>query len=101
MGRCTRGELCSYRHDLQLKEESTPKSVEPRISTIPCKFFQVGKCFKGQLCNFAHDTKECIIEAEAKEYHCSICLEPIGGSSNKKFGLLSDCDHVFCLDCIR
>ena len=30
---------------------------------------------------------------------CSICSEPLDGA-NRKFGLLENCDHVFCFDCI-
>ncbi|KAI0983916.1 hypothetical protein GJ496_009886 [Pomphorhynchus laevis] len=35
---------------------------------------------------------------------CSICLETVIDKSNKskaRFGLLHNCDHVFCLSCIR
>ena len=31
---------------------------------------------------------------------CSICMENIE-KSGKRFGLLSSCDHCFCIDCVR
>ena len=35
---------------------------------------------------------------------CGICLEPVLGKATpgeRKFGLLTGCDHPFCLRCIR
>ena len=35
---------------------------------------------------------------------CGICMEPIlekSSSSERRFGILEKCDHVFCLSCIR
>lgn len=31
---------------------------------------------------------------------CVICLEPVLGNG-KRFGILENCTHTFCLDCIR
>ena len=39
-------------------------------------------------------------EAIDGDYDCVICLEKVLGN-NKKFGLLENCAHVFCLECIR
>jgi hypothetical protein len=45
-----------------------------------------------------------------EEIICGICLEPLGQTKNnegsikhnrKKFGLLSSCDHIFCVQCLR
>lgn len=45
-----------------------------------------------------------------EEWICGICLEPLGQTRNnrgeikhnrKKFGLLSSCDHIFCIQCLR
>lgn len=40
----------------------------------------------------------------AARLECCVCLEPVMSKANpkdRKFGLLSGCDHVFCLSCIR
>lgn len=38
--------------------------------------------------------------SENKE--CSVCLEKVWErDGDKRFGILENCDHVFCLDCIR
>lgn len=46
----------------------------------------------------------------SEELICGICLEPLGQTRNnkgeikhnrKKFGLLSSCDHIFCIQCLR
>ena len=34
------------------------------------------------------------------DFECSICLEKVL-ANNKRFGLLENCTHPFCLDCIR
>lgn len=39
------------------------------------------------------------------DVECGICMELVGSASGvtrgKRFGLLTDCTHAFCLDCIR
>jgi Zinc finger C-x8-C-x5-C-x3-H type (and similar)/Zinc finger, C3HC4 type (RING finger)/RNA-binding, Nab2-type zinc finger len=49
-------------------------------------------------------------EIASSENTCGICLEPLGQTRNnkgeikhnrKKFGLLSACDHIFCIQCLR
>ena len=42
--------------------------------------------------------KKTKIPRQLKE--CSICLEKINGGKKAKFGLLSECSHVFCYLCI-
>ena len=42
--------------------------------------------------------------AQSKGKSCGICMEVIMEKSPKaeqRFGLLSNCNHVFCLSCIR
>ncbi|KAH9507931.1 E3 ubiquitin-protein ligase makorin-1 [Bulinus truncatus] len=60
--------------------------------------------------------KECIAEhikqmefafavKASKDKECGICLENVmekeGSDSNKRFGILENCNHCFCLNCIR
>ena len=47
--------------------------------------------------------KEAVFKISSKQT-CSICLEIVWQKqpkSSQRFGLLSDCNHVFCLECIR
>lgn len=40
----------------------------------------------------------------SQEIECSVCLERVltkPAASERKFGLLSECDHPFCITCIR
>ncbi|OWM90330.1 hypothetical protein CDL15_Pgr014632 [Punica granatum] len=40
----------------------------------------------------------------SQEIECSVCLEPILSkptAAERKFGILSECDHPFCITCIR
>jgi Zinc finger, C3HC4 type (RING finger) len=58
--------------------------------------------------NLVAKQEEDIIGEE--EIICGICLEPVGQTKNnqgtikhsrKKFGLLSSCNHIFCIQCLR
>ena len=42
--------------------------------------------------------------ARSKEKSCGICMETIWDkqpSAKQRFGILPNCSHCFCLDCIR
>ncbi|EZF26858.1 hypothetical protein H112_01042 [Trichophyton rubrum D6] len=85
-GYCQRGDLCYFRHDPcllgvdQKADVSTNPSDANATTQITNKPSQPGQ---------AHGS--------AKEpERCSICLEV-----PKIYGLLTKCDHVFCLECIR
>lgn len=50
-----------------------------------------------------HRRKEKVIEVSSKQT-CGICLDIVWQKetmSSQRFGLLSGCNHVFCLECIR
>eukprot|EP01126_Amoeba_proteus_P049941 TRINITY_DN5865_c0_g1_i3.p1 TRINITY_DN5865_c0_g1~~TRINITY_DN5865_c0_g1_i3.p1 ORF type:complete len:304 (-),score=24.90 TRINITY_DN5865_c0_g1_i3:144-1055(-) len=105
-GYCITGDDCPYLHDQRL-----------RNVTPICVYFQKGNCFKGQECPYRHDQDQEVKEIhdqdqEVKEIHdqdqevkgineCSICYITLGSNSENKYGLLNNCDHVFCLACIR
>jgi len=64
-------------------------------------FFLKGNCLKGDLCPYSHSQDpEQPEKPQEEENTCSICYNPCG-VNRRKFGLLSHCDHVFCLECIR
>ncbi|CAK8679242.1 unnamed protein product [Clavelina lepadiformis] len=49
------------------------------------------------------DLKESFKIAESRDAVCGICMEVVWEKDEKdrKFGILENCNHMFCLDCIR
>ena len=39
--------------------------------------------------------------AASADLECGVCLEVVLSQAGRRFGLLSGCEHTFCLDCIR
>jgi len=70
-----------------------------RLPRQRVRFFLQGQCSKGNTCPFMHTKEPLPTETKEEEHMCSICYNVCG--TLRKFGLLSNCDHVFCLDCIR
>jgi E3 ubiquitin-protein ligase makorin len=90
-GSCLK-EDCPFFHSEKLKGVSA--------NGIRCTFYSQGRCFKGDSCKFLHSTAAEAETTPTQEQTCSICYSECG-INKKKFGLLSHCDHVFCLECIR
>mmetsp|Transcript_5460 Transcript_5460/g.17500 ORF Transcript_5460/g.17500 Transcript_5460/m.17500 type:complete len:472 (-) Transcript_5460:90-1505(-) len=94
-------------------EESLRRLSAGVKSAPPCKFFRQGNCRFGASCHFSHDTPdfdrygspgvdmEALERAASNVLECSICLERIVATGDGRFGLLTGCDHVFCLKCIK
>ncbi|KAG9312955.1 hypothetical protein JVU11DRAFT_6390 [Chiua virens] len=88
---CFAGDNCKFLHGAD--EKLTPYD-EGKL----CKYYAKGHCIRGDQCWFRHVLKvppnDERIQFSAET--CCICLEkPI------TYGLLADCSHVFCLECIR
>ncbi|XP_071510757.1 probable E3 ubiquitin-protein ligase makorin-1 [Diadema antillarum] len=49
------------------------------------------------------EMQEAFLYQQSKDIVCGICMETIMDKSprERKFGILSDCTHPYCLDCIR
>eukprot|EP00612_Vaucheria_litorea_P002102 CAMPEP_0171456506 /NCGR_PEP_ID=MMETSP0945-20130129/2962_1 /TAXON_ID=109269 /ORGANISM="Vaucheria litorea, Strain CCMP2940" /LENGTH=387 /DNA_ID=CAMNT_0011981937 /DNA_START=63 /DNA_END=1223 /DNA_ORIENTATION=- len=64
-----------------------------------CQYFLDGVCRYGAFCRDAHEVpNELIIKEEnLQPFECGICYEEITGL----FGILTNCSHPFCLNCIR
>ncbi len=62
-----------------------------------CKFFARGTCTAGNGCKFRHVWST---PSDNDKRLCEICSEDII-LKGSKYGLLENCDHVFCLNCIR
>ncbi|KAK9467528.1 hypothetical protein V1512DRAFT_261395 [Lipomyces arxii] len=81
------------------------RNLPPR--KVPCKFLRSGECRRGAECWFLHD--EPVRSVPTEDFHnglegehdnedecCGICM-----SRPAVYGLLLNCKHVFCADCIR
>lgn len=64
-----------------------------------CGFYLAGCCRFGNFCRNLHVEAAPVSQSNDEEkMECGICLSlPLDGS----YGLLSDCDCIFCLKCIR
>ncbi|KAJ8318705.1 hypothetical protein KUTeg_003796 [Tegillarca granosa] len=91
-------------------------------SKLLCPYLPQGECPYEENCEYIHgdlceicSLPECTDQVEkdmelsfavsrSKDKACGICMEVImekNPSSERRFGVLSDCSHVFCLTCIR
>mmetsp|Transcript_8511 Transcript_8511/g.16902 ORF Transcript_8511/g.16902 Transcript_8511/m.16902 type:complete len:400 (-) Transcript_8511:66-1265(-) len=81
-------------------------------SKVPCRFFMRGECHFGNKCRYSHPAPATqVTELEAvmdqferqtsSELECGICLETIVENNDGRFGILTGCDHAFCLSCIK
>ncbi|KAH7929092.1 hypothetical protein BV22DRAFT_154422 [Leucogyrophana mollusca] len=89
---CYAGDNCKFLHGAE--ETHTPFDKAKL-----CKYYQQGHCKRGDQCWFRHELPirrgEGPTEASGDET-CNICLE-----TPATYGLLTDCSHVFCHQCIR
>ncbi|CAI5743062.1 unnamed protein product [Peronospora destructor] len=76
-----------------------------------CTFYLQGACIYGDTCFYAHYLPERVASEEEKlamdeeirlsrDLECGICFENVIGKG-ERFGLLSGCNHSFCLTCLR
>ncbi|XP_045030935.1 probable E3 ubiquitin-protein ligase makorin-1 [Daphnia magna] len=97
MGSCRYGEECTYIHgdlcELCSQHCLHPTDEEQRIE-------------HNQSCLLQHkvDMEKSFAVARSRDKACGICMEIIWEklpSTKQRFGLLPNCSHCFCLDCIR
>jgi len=81
------------RESITTKPVAAPP-LAPQPSALRCKFFfSPGGCRLGSACRFSHAGTNL-----APEVLCGICFDNL---QFKRIGVLSHCEHVFCLSCIR
>jgi len=73
---------------------------QPMKSRVPCKFFPTSAgCRAGASCRYSHDRSDFTnTETSGHAATCGICFDDL---RFKRIGLLTNCDHLFCLNCIR
>ncbi|KAM4720802.1 E3 ubiquitin-protein ligase makorin-2 [Rhinophrynus dorsalis] len=96
-GTCHYGETCGYIHgevcDICGLQVLHPYDEEQRKT-------------HEKLCMaaFEHEMEKAFAFQASQEKVCSICMEVVyekASSSERRFGILSNCSHTYCLTCIR
>ncbi|KAF1319638.1 E3 ubiquitin-protein ligase makorin-1, partial [Globisporangium splendens] len=87
------------------------EDFEPAAKPKTCTFFLQGLCRYGDSCFYMHalnedvETEQDMVEMgrelqESMDLECNICYDNIL-QKEERFGLLSGCNHAFCLTCVR
>ncbi|KAI0295953.1 hypothetical protein BC826DRAFT_256907 [Russula brevipes] len=86
---CFAGDNCKFRHGEHEK-------LTPYDKSKTCRYFAAGFCKWGEKCWFRHVPPTNPPGEPGDTLICAICME-----EPFTFGLLVECSHVFCIDCIR
>ncbi|KIJ55257.1 hypothetical protein M422DRAFT_123155, partial [Sphaerobolus stellatus SS14] len=89
---CFAADKCHYLHG----DPETQKYAPYEENKI-CRFYVQGYCKRGFDCWFRHVEPSQVAGPNESDLTCGICFE----DRPALYGLLSDCSHGFCLDCIR
>jgi len=92
-GTCRYGSKCWFRHEIPTTVE-TPDELSSVLKNDEDEDVKVAAV------NLSDQTKSSSPEENTDNEHCcAICFDAV--SSDKLFGLVSGCDHCFCLTCLR
>ncbi|KAF8141648.1 hypothetical protein EV363DRAFT_1467263 [Boletus edulis] len=89
---CFAGDDCKFLHGADEK-------LTPYDKAKVCRYYARGHCSRGDQCWFRHHLPKVALDDERIQFNaeaCCICLE-----KPTTYGLLTDCSHIFCLECIR
>ncbi|NWU33111.1 MKRN2 ligase, partial [Hylia prasina] len=97
VGACHFGERCLYLHG-ELCEICGLQVLHP--------FDQEQRKAHEMMCmaTFEHDMERAFAIQASQDKVCSICMEVVyekPSASERRFGILSNCTHTYCLSCIR
>ncbi|KAJ9063480.1 RING-type E3 ubiquitin transferase [Entomophthora muscae] len=104
-GSCQKGAKCKFIHlsndQLSALRSHASSSLKEKLAKTkyPCRFFMGKGCINGKDCKFSHDASlknTSTTEVPEEEDNCTICME-----KPSMYGLLLNCNHSFCLDCVR
>ncbi|KAG6890308.1 hypothetical protein C0995_009514 [Termitomyces sp. Mi166 len=97
---CFNANSCKFLHSTDPAIDSSGSRaplLTPYDQAKRCKYYVQGYCKRGDKCWFIHEKSVPGGKAEdADDDCCSICFE-----TPSLYGLLSGCNHAFCIDCIR
>nr|CAB3263859.1 ZF(C3H/RING)-1 zinc finger protein [Phallusia mammillata] len=96
-GDCSNGENCAFLHGLMC-DMCGLNILHP--TDVKQQEKHKEECFQYH----EEDMKESFKIAKSSELACGICMEVVWEKAQKKdrkFGILENCNHPFCLDCIR
>uniref|UniRef100_A0A8C3X851 E3 ubiquitin-protein ligase makorin-2 n=1 Tax=Catagonus wagneri TaxID=51154 RepID=A0A8C3X851_9CETA len=96
-GECRFGDACVYLHGevceicrLQVLHPFNPEQRKAHEKTC--------------MSTFEHEMEKAFAFQASQDKVCSICMEVIlekASASERRFGILSNCNHTYCLSCIR
>lgn len=95
----------------QMTAESSHIKVSRPEKNVVCQYFMRGECRYGDRCRYEHvsidaevnsrsENEESLLMQEisdAKNMECGICM----GNLDGRLGMLSHCNCIFCINCIR
>ncbi|XP_075689956.1 E3 ubiquitin-protein ligase makorin-2 [Rhinoderma darwinii] len=96
-GTCHYGESCVYIHG-DVCEICSLQVLHP------CDQEQRKSHEKLCMANFEHEMEKAFAFQASQDKVCSICMEVVyekSSPSERRFGILSNCCHTYCLSCIR
>jgi len=96
-GQCLNGDNCPYIH-------GTPCDICNLNVLHPTDVSQQEKHKEACLKDMEEDMRDSFQIAKTNTLCCGICMEKVSEKSSpadRRFGILENCMHVFCLDCIR
>nr|CCA21621.1 makorinlike protein putative [Albugo laibachii Nc14] len=109
LGKCRYESLCTYSHNIGIPGIQPSSDPLDAARLVDCPFFLRGNCKFGEYCRLRHASSRPASyrfrnPAVSKRYNafsytCGICLDDIV-DSGKRFGLLTGCDHCFCMECL-
>uniref|UniRef100_H2YZX8 RING-type E3 ubiquitin transferase n=1 Tax=Ciona savignyi TaxID=51511 RepID=H2YZX8_CIOSA len=96
-GECVNGDNCAYVHGLMC-------DMCGLFILHPTDVLQQEKHKEECIKYHEEDMVESFKVAQSRELSCGICMEVVWEKTDekdRKFGILENCNHTFCLDCIR
>ncbi|XP_045147928.1 E3 ubiquitin-protein ligase makorin-1-like [Echinops telfairi] len=97
VGKCSYGENCVYLHG-DLCNMCTLQVLHPMDAAQRAQ--HIKSCIEAH----KKDMELSLVVQSSKDMVCGICMEVVyekASPSERRFGILSNCNHTYCLKCIR
>lgn len=81
-----------------------PTAPGSRLSPLPDLRLPSSPVPQVCMSTFEHEMEKAFAFQASQDKVCSICMEVIlekASASERRFGILSSCNHTYCLSCIR